>query len=718
MKNSLILLSILLLFGVCANGEMKNDNFIHQNINVNIDVVQSKIQVDNSINLPKSNLSGSEQLHFYLNKNLVIDSCNYQLIEQRIDDRTSSWKKYSISNKSILLGSNLYLKYHGEIADQKEMLSAPPKHGARKETSGIVFEKGIYLSGATAWVPRFDMGPLVTFELSANVDADWNVVAQGKEVSNEIVDNRRRVVYRSDKPTNQIYLLGNKWTEYRSQSGDVLVQAYLIKPDEKLANKYLEATAKYLQMYEKLIGKYPYSKFAMVENFWETGYGMPSFTLLGQRVIRMPWIINSSYPHELLHNYWGNGVFVDYSKGNWSEGITTYMADHLLKEMKGQGAEYRQKALQKYSSYVNAENDFPVIDFKSRTTKASSAIGYDKVVMMNHMLRMKYGEENFLKSYADFYKSNRFTKASFDEIQSSFEKITGDDLSSFFYQWINRTGVPEIAIENVKQADKAGINKLSFTISQSQNEDVFVFDLPILIYQEGKADVVRKTLTVDKCSKEFTFDFNSKIERIEFDPAFDVMRKLDSREVAVTVSGLLGAQKCVLILPSKNPNLSDFQAMTKSFKMSMMRQRKQVTILMDNELELLPNSEYIWVLGADNKFASSAQLGSELKGCLSKEAQEEMESNKGSLFYIQTVDEQHIAFLDSKNTKQLTQVLRKMGHYGSYSYLGFDGEQIKNTLKGVFPILHSPMTFSLDKSFDSSLYNTKEKKRSLMGEIE
>jgi len=41
------------------------------------------------------------------------------------------------------------------------------------------------------------------------------------------------------------------------------------------------STGQYLEMYEKLIGPYPYSKFALIENFWETGYGMPSFTLPG-----------------------------------------------------------------------------------------------------------------------------------------------------------------------------------------------------------------------------------------------------------------------------------------------------------------------------------------------------------------------------------------------------------------------------------------------------
>ena len=58
-------------------------------------------------------------------------------------------------------------------------------------------------------------------------------------------------------------------------------QVYLREPDAALADRYLSATARYIEMYRGLIGPYPYGKFALVENFWETGYGMPSFTLLG-----------------------------------------------------------------------------------------------------------------------------------------------------------------------------------------------------------------------------------------------------------------------------------------------------------------------------------------------------------------------------------------------------------------------------------------------------
>ena len=80
--------------------------------------------------------------------------------------------------------------------------------------------------------------------------------------------------------------------------------------------EYRQATKRYIDMYSEQIGPYAFKKFALVENFWQTGYGMPSFTLLGQQVIRFPFILHSSYPHELLHNWWGNSVFVDYETGN------------------------------------------------------------------------------------------------------------------------------------------------------------------------------------------------------------------------------------------------------------------------------------------------------------------------------------------------------------------------------------------------------------------
>jgi aminopeptidase N len=180
---------------------------------------------------------------------------------------------------------------------------------------------------------------------------DWDVVSQGERTEHLKKGYRTIVRWESPEPQDEIFLVAARFTEYTRRIGQVSAMAFLRAPDEGLANKYLEATTRYIAMYEKLIGPYPYKKFALVENFWETGFGMPSFTLLGTTVIRLPFIINSSYPHEILHNWWGNSVFPASEKGNWSEGLTAYLSDHLIRSSRS-AAEYRQTTLQKYADYV------------------------------------------------------------------------------------------------------------------------------------------------------------------------------------------------------------------------------------------------------------------------------------------------------------------------------------------------------------------------------
>ena len=93
-----------------------------------------------------------------------------------------------------------------------------------------------------------------------------------------------------------MHLIAAPFTEYSRDAGAVKAMAFLRKPDQALADRYLDATAQYLEMYRGLLGPYPYSKFALVENFWETGYGMPSFTLLGEQIIRFPFILTFFVP--------------------------------------------------------------------------------------------------------------------------------------------------------------------------------------------------------------------------------------------------------------------------------------------------------------------------------------------------------------------------------------------------------------------------------------
>ena len=111
---------------------------------------------------------------------------------------------------------------------------------------------------------------------------------------------------------------------------------YFTGANRDLSSAYLDAAIRYLKLYSDLFGPYPFPKFAVVENFFPTGYGFPSYTLLGSSVLRLPFILSSSLGHEIAHCWWGNGVQVDYQSGNWSEALTTYVADYLYKEQASQ----------------------------------------------------------------------------------------------------------------------------------------------------------------------------------------------------------------------------------------------------------------------------------------------------------------------------------------------------------------------------------------------
>jgi len=201
-------------------------------------------------------------------------------------------------------------------------------------------------------------------------------------------------------------------------------------------------------MYEDLIGPFPFKRFAVVENILPTGYSMPTFTLLGRDVVKLPFIVETSLGHEILHQWFGNAVSIDHKSGNWAEGLTTYLSDHLYEEMKGKGWEYRKQTLVSFQSYITAEHDFALKDFTSRSDKATASVGYGKTAMVFHMLKEMLGQDIFRSSLKEFYAKNRFSTASWADVQKACEAVSGKNLDWFFRQWLDNKGALDFQIRN------------------------------------------------------------------------------------------------------------------------------------------------------------------------------------------------------------------------------------------------------------------------------
>src|SRR5665647_2196735 len=99
----------------------------------------------------------------------------------------------------------------------------------------------------------------------------------------------------------------------------------------------------------------------------------------GRSILPLPFMQERSLAHEVPQAWWGHGVAVDYERGNWSEALTTFMADYALAEESGEAAarEMRRRWLADFTT-LPAEQARPVRDFVARDHAASQVIGYNK----------------------------------------------------------------------------------------------------------------------------------------------------------------------------------------------------------------------------------------------------------------------------------------------------------------------------------------------------
>lgn len=588
----------------------------------------------------------------------------------------------------------LTLRYVGEIYFPLGDLKEEYTRGFR-ETAGIIGDEGLYLAGTSLWYPYFG-DRLLSFSLRTNVPKGWHVISQGNGSSR---NEQNKAIWDSGGAMDEIYLVGGPLVLYTEPAGAVEAQVFLREADDELAQKYLTATSQYIEMYRGLIGPYPYNKFALVENFWETGYGMPSFTLLGSQIIRFPFILTSSYPHEILHNWWGNSVFVDYASGNWAEGLTAYMADHLMKEQQGQGREYRRDTLKKYRDFVKEDRDFPLREFRSRHSAATEAVGYGKTMMGFHMLRRRLGDDAFRTALAGFYLGHRGERAGFDAVRGQFEQAAGQDLAQFFEQWVDWTGAPDLRVRDVGvQADKSGY-RVSGALVQAQQGSAYNSIVPVAVSTSDGIEIESVALTGK--TTRFTIETAAPPLLLEIDPDFDMFRLLDARETAPSIGQIFGEAQILAVLPSNDtPQMIDaYRQLAEAWRSDV----HDISIVMDNELRGLPRERAAWLFGRTNRLAadllkSSAELGLDVDNEGIDAAGQRIPFQDHSLVLIRRHpqdDSKAVGWITVDPPAAFAGLARKLPHYGKYSYLGFAGNEPANRVKGEWAATDSPLRVDL-----------------------
>lgn len=688
-----------LLISIAANA---SDQTFHHQMEILVRPETSELRVKDHIRLPSHAVNQSRPitLDFSLHRDLTItDIQGAKITAQAIDATHSSpvpLKTYSVTLAPQQ--TEITMRYQGKI---HHAIQNPGEEYARSfsYTPGVISDEGVFLANSSAWYPQFG-DALVSFRLNIEVPLGWDVVSQGALTNEQKTATGQTVIWEETQPQDDIYIVAGRYQRYMQSTGAVDALVYLRTPDQVLAQKYLDATAQYIALYNKLIGPYPYTKFALVENFWETGYGMPSFTLLGPKVIRFPFILHSSYPHEILHNYWGNGVFVDYAKGNWAEGLTAYLADHLVNEQRGKGEEYRRDVLQKYADFVSKGKDFPLNQFISRHSASSEAIGYGKTMMFFHMLRQELGDEAFVRALRQFYKQFKFKQATFADLQTTFSAVTGKDFSRYFDQWVRQAGAPNLVLRQADIAKTPQGYQLKAHIEQVQPGEPYELTVPVLVSLEGGESASRSHVSINQKAQIIEMDFPTRPVRIDIDPQFDLFRRLDSREIPSALSQGFGAEKPLLVLPA-NADPSILQAYRSLASQWQKTQSMSLEVITDDQLTALPADRTVWLMGWQNTFSDAFLNAADKQNLayrnqsLQLNQQHYAQADHAIVLTARqpTRSDKTLLWVASDNAKAIAELANKLPHYRKYSYLVFKhGAELTNIDKGQWPVTDSPLT--------------------------
>ncbi|MFV2057536.1 MAG: M20/M25/M40 family metallo-hydrolase, partial [Thiohalomonadales bacterium] len=292
---------------------------------------------------------------------------------------------------------------------------------------------------------------------------------------------------------------------------------------------------------------------------------------------------------------------------------------------------------------------------------------------------------------------------SFADIQRIFSENADQDLKPYFNQWTQRSGAPELSVVGTAVKNTAQGYELSMTLAQTQAGKPYRLYVPVVISLQDSSEPFNTAVVLSSAQETFSLPLAARPIRIDVDPGFDIFRRLDVREIPSALSQGFGAEKPLIVLPSKAR-----QALLTAYKKLALdwqkNRNKNISIILDSDLAQLPGNRTVWLLGWENRFIDVFKK--------STHKQIEVVSSESASIAGHTYDkkkhslvvtarqaqniEHSLLWVATDNVAAITGLGRKLPHYGKYSYLAFEGDAPTNIAKGQWSVGDSPLAKQLD----------------------
>ena len=307
------------------------------------------------------------------------------------------------------------------------------------------------------------------------------------------------------------------WKTQGGQAGGINVILFgppAALSDLKLGDSYAQSLSNALSFCSSEFGPLDRTHFTIAQLPAGSlpSYSAPGFLLLGPR----DWDprTNSRMLAQLAADQWfGNSVMAATPDDVWlTDGLARY-AEALYVESTS-GREALDLALEDFAvGALMYEQTAPIAhasELKPYTAEYRSIV-QNKGALIFHMLQATLGDKTFSDLLHSFYQKFAGKDARLDDFQAmaeqfadqsaQAEKKTAPNMTAFFAQWLNSTGVPEFKLNYVVYRLRKG-----FAIRGTISQDLETFNMPVemKIATEGNPEL--KTIQVTGTRTEFNVE--------------------------------------------------------------------------------------------------------------------------------------------------------------------------------------------------------------------
>ncbi len=396
--------------------------------------------------------------------------------------------------------------------------------------------EGSYLLYPGHWFPvspnnenRFSATMTIT------VPSDESVIASGRAATPERQPGKVTYTYQFDNSSFPGTVLAGKYVVQPATAVGADIALYLKPGHESLAAPYGETAAKILAFYSDVFGPLPSGHLDIVEIGDDTvgGYTAPGLVALSARALTNP-VNYRLLAHEISHLWWRSLVSAATPDDAFlDEGLAEYSKALYVQEAAGDAA-FEDLMRDTAIGALTHEDVAPIAQAGElhEFTPEYQSIVFDKGAMVFHMLRWLIGDDAFRKTLRDMVKQYSGKSISTDQFQRLAESESKQELTFFFAQWVNSTGVPQFKRNWAVYRLPKGYQVVG---KMQQDLDIFRMPVEVRVMCQGSKPVTQRIDMVGTTA-DFTINTRTKPLRVLVDPASRILKYDDKMKYQVMMA--------------------------------------------------------------------------------------------------------------------------------------------------------------------------------------